>query len=316
MNDFLKIRKELGEILVKSLKILFRNIKFIWLFWIINVIFGIVLSIPFYYLATVNLTNSINSYYIASHYDFDWFFQIAALYSTNFEQYQYVIIPAGFVYLLIQLLLIGGIVTVYNLENNTHHLDFFYGSVRYFVRFFKVFLISFTLIILIIQLFLFLNKSISVAFLYDENKEFEFLLKFLTLITCFLLLIVVNIISDYTKVSLAILNKTQVLKQYWWTIKFIYFNFGKIFTTFIIVGVLGIFLAGIYNIVDIYIPKQDFYLIIIFLLQQALIVGRILIKLFFYSTQVQLYKDLTAEVLDFTNSGENNNGNITNNSLR
>ncbi len=304
MNEFLKIREELGVILTNSVKILFRNIKFIWLFWIVNIIFGIVLTIPFYYLSAVTLSNSISSFYIASHYDFDWFFQIAALYRTNFEQYEYFIIPAGFVYLLVQLFLIGGIVTVYNHDTKAHHLDFFYGSVRYFIRFFKVFLISFTLIMIIIQVFILLNKSLTYIFIESENKDFEYFLKFLCLLFGFLLIIIVNIISDYTKVSLAILNKNEVLKQYWWTIKFIYYNFGKIFTTFMIVGILGVVLAVIYNIVDVYIPKQDYYLILIFIIQQIIILGRILIKLFFYSTQVQLYKDLTAEELDYTTQGD------------
>jgi hypothetical protein len=301
MNDFLKIRKELRKIFYSSIKSLLSNIKFVWLFWLVNLMFGIILVIPFYYLSTINLNNSLQSYFVVSNYDYDWLFQMASLYQTNFMQYFYIIIPTAFLYLLVQLLLVGGIVMVLHNNNDNHHLDFFYGSIKYFIRFFKVFIISLILIILVIQLFILLNKSVTQLFEFQENKDFEQLLKIICLFFSFLLLIIINIISDYTKVSLAILNKYSVLKQFFWTVKFIYYNFSKIFITFLIVATLGLLFALIYNILDYYIPKTNiYYLVLIFVLQQILIVLRIILKLFFYSTQVELFKDLTAETIDFT----------------
>ena len=63
-----------------------------------------------------------------------------------------------------------------------------------------------------------------------------------------------------------------------------------------IVGSIGAIGAVIYNIVSGTIPKAPFYFLILsFILQQTLIIFRLLIRMLFFASEVNVYKDLSAE---------------------
>ena len=54
----------------------------------------------------------------------------------------------------------------------------------------------------------------------------------------------------------------------------------------------------LYNIVDSYIPKYPYYyMVLTFIIQQLLIIFRLLIRMLFYSTEVYLYIELSAELV-------------------
>ena len=64
------------------------------------------------------------------------------------------------------------------------------------------------------------------------------------------------------------------------------------------VAVFGAIGAIIYNLVRVTIPETPFYFLIVsFILQQMLIIFRLLIRMLFYSTEVILFNDLIAEVI-------------------
>ena len=109
---------------------------------------------------------------------------------------------------------------------------------------------------------------------------------------------IVTIVSDYSKISLAVRDKTQILREIYYVMVFLKNNFNKVFATFLIVAIIGAFGAIVYNIIGRFIPRTPFYfLILIFILQQMLIIFRLLVRMLFYSTQVSLYKDLSADTI-------------------
>ena len=64
------------------------------------------------------------------------------------------------------------------------------------------------------------------------------------------------------------------------------------------VSVIGALGAVIYNLMIIYVPRAPYYfLILTFILQQLLIIFRLSITMFFYATEVFLFKDQDAEVI-------------------
>jgi hypothetical protein len=145
----------------------------------------------------------------------------------------------------------------------------------------------------------YLGELITWIFKNSENVTADFILKALRYILLVFFIGVITMISDYSRVSLAVRDKSKALKEIYNAIKFIKNNFNKTFSLFLIVAVIGAVGVIVYNIVGRFIPRTPFYFLILsFILQQMLIIFRLLIRMLFYSTQVNLFKDLSADIVN------------------
>ena len=126
----------------------------------------------------------------------------------------------------------------------------------------------------------------------------EFILRSLRYLILLFLIGIVTIISDYSKVSMAIDEEMNIRKGIEHAIIFIKNHFRIVFFVFLLVAIVGAMGGLIYNIVETYVPRTPFYFLIIsFFLQQMLIIFRLFTKMLFCSTEVIIYKDLSAEVV-------------------
>lgn len=299
MNKIFQINETLSSILLHGIDLVWNNLRFLWLFWLANIVFGVTLSLPFFYIADDSLKHSLLSTRIASGYDSDWLMQMYNTYKMSFEQFNFGLYGFIGIYLLLQLFFIGGLVSVFNNNNKNHYVDFFYGGVQFFWRFLKVLFVSLTFYIIGFTINAYVNDLLSDFFVKSEYKNFEFMLKALNFLSLLCFIAIVSIVSDYTKVSLAVFDRINVFKEIIVTLKFMKHNFFKVIMIFIIVASFGATFAIIYNVIEKFIPKNAiFFLFIAFVLQQILIILRLLIKMYFYSTQVLLYKELVAETVE------------------
>jgi hypothetical protein len=141
-----------------------------------------------------------------------------------------------------------------------------------------------------------INSLITEIFKDKELMFTEFVLRSLRYLILIFLIGVVTIISDYSKVTMAIDEVFRVRKGIMNAIKFIRQHFRVVFTVFLLVAVMGGLGGLIYNIVETYVPRTPFYFLIIsFILQQMLIIFRLFTKMLFCATGVIIYKDFSAE---------------------
>jgi hypothetical protein len=126
----------------------------------------------------------------------------------------------------------------------------------------------------------------------------EFILRGSRYILLIFLIGIVSLISDYTKTALALKDSEKVLKEILNVIKFLKHNFYRVFIIFSLVACLGAVGAVIYNFVDSFLPKTTYlYFGLAFILQQLLIIFRLLVRMLFVSTEVLIYKDLNAQII-------------------
>ncbi|MCX6151677.1 MAG: hypothetical protein NTX22_14235 [Ignavibacteriales bacterium] len=291
------MKNKVNEIFSSAVKLLLKNIKFIWLFWGSNIVFGVVLSLPIYYMLEDNLLHSAYSYKLNFGFDYIWYLQFRELYKNTIGVIPYMIYGTVGVYVLIQVFFVGGLISVINTPKKNHYVDFFYGGVKYWYRFAKVLLISlvFYAIAFIINDYL----GLLVQYLFSNSaRKLEFFLRGSRYLLLIFLIGVVSLVSDYTKVSLSLRDSEKVLKEIIYVIKFLKKNFYQIFVIFFLVACLGAIAAIIYNIIDSFIPSTTFmFFLLAFILQQLLIIFRLLVKMLFVSTEVILYKDLNAQII-------------------
>ena len=76
-------------------------------------------------------------------------------------------------------------------------------------------------------------------------------------------------------------------------------NFNSIFTIFVIISITGAIGAVIYNAIGRFIPRTPYYfLVLTFIMQQMLVIFRLLIRMLFFSSEVLIYKDKSAEIIE------------------
>jgi hypothetical protein len=286
------------NVLLQSIRTVWYNAKFVILLWVINAASGVVLSVAIFHLLLSSIGRSFISDNLAHSFDYFWFIQFMHKNDVPLEQYPLLIYSVVVFYTLLQTFLLGGLIAVFNQPKKNHFVDFFYGGVKYFYRFFKVVLVSVLFYAFAFKVNDFTGEFITWMFKNSENVMGDFILRSLRYVLLVFLIGVVTLISDYSKVSLAINDKTKIIKQVYSAILFIKNNFNKVFIVFLIVACIGALGVVIYNMLEYLIPRTPYYVLIIsFILQQMLIIFRLLIRMLFYATEVILYKDLSADIL-------------------
>lgn len=289
----------------KSVRAVIYNSKFVLLFWVFNASAALVLSVPVFHILLDNLEHSLVSDRLVHGFDYLWFVQFQNLYKLNIEQMPLNIYFVVGIYTLVQTFFLGGLISIFNNPKKNLYVDFFYGGVKYFYRFTKVLLVSLGFFMLAFKINDWLGDLITDVFINSENVMMEFILRSLRYILLVFFIGIVTIISDYSKVALAVMERRKVIREIYNTLIFLKNNFTRVFIIFLIVAVLGALGAVMYNLLEKEIPRTPFYFLAVsFVLQQMLIIFRLYIRMLFFSTEVNLYKDLSAEQIPVELVGE------------
>ncbi|OGU36229.1 MAG: hypothetical protein A2068_13435 [Ignavibacteria bacterium GWB2_35_6b] len=290
--------KTIKETLRMGVRSIYHNRKFIFLLWGANALSAFVLAIPVYAVLLDSLKQSILSDKLALNFDYIWFIQFLNIYKSNLTEIPFMLYGMMAIYLLVQTFFLGGLISVFKIPAKNHTVDFFYGGVKYFVRFTKLMLFSVLFILIAFLINDYLGSLILSFFENSENIRAEFILMSLRYILLIFLIGIGAMISDYSKVNIAVKDNFHIFKTVYETVKFLKHNFTKVFLLFLIVAIFGAVGAVIYNLVRVTIPETPFYFLIVsFILQQMLIIFRLFIRMLFYSTEVILFKDLSAEII-------------------
>ncbi len=286
------------QIMLHGVRTVFHNKKFITLFWAFNAVSALVLTVPIFSVLMDDLSHSMMSSRLAHEFDYLWYIQLRNIYDVQFSQVPLNIYFVVGVYALIQTFFLGGLISVFNTPEKNHTVDFFYGGVKYFWRFVKILLISIVFFAIAFITNIYLGDLITLIFKNSENVSFDFALKALRYVFLVFFIGIVTLVSDYLKVSLAVKDKTDIVKEVYNTIIFLRNNFNLVFSIFLLVAVIGATGAILYNIIDKFTPRTPFYFLILsFILQQMLIIFRLFVRMLFCSTEVNLFKDLSADVI-------------------
>lgn len=294
--------------LLHGMRTVYHNGKFVLLLWTFNLASALILTVPIYNMLFDNLGTSLMSKSLTQQFDLLWYAQLRNLYAINFDQLTASIYSVTVFYTFFQTFFVGGLISIFHLPEKNHMVDFFYGGVKYFWRFAKVLVICVILLFIAFEINYYLGELISYIYSGSENVTGDFILKFIRYILLIFFIGVVIMISDYSKVNMAVHDKTKVFVTIIDSIKFIYRNFSKVFVVFLVISILGALGVIVYNILGKLIPRTpSYYLIISIILQQMLIIFRLFIRMFFFSTAVLIFKDLDAKFVnaDIEKNGQN-----------
>jgi hypothetical protein len=275
------------------------NLKFLILVWIINLSFAALLTGPIYILLKESLSKSVLGMQIIHSFDIQWFAELEYRFSDIIKFMPTILIMVGIIYALIQVFLVGGVLEVLNSKASKNlFIDFFYGCVRYFFRFFKVFLISLVCYAGLYYLNLVYIKYIEISSITSESQFVQILANSIRYIVIIVLFGILNIIFDYVRIRIVVNQSYRIFEDIWFTFKFIIKNFFNVSLLFLLLASIGTGIFLLYALIDtIFNPDTVLLIILLFFIRQIYIVGKIWTKLLFYSTQLELFKELTAPVI-------------------
>ncbi len=287
------------EVLREGLRLVNKNWRYVLLLWGTNFLFSLVLTIPIFAILQENLIHSLWSSKLALQVDYFWLLQFENINEDIIDKLPILLLSIIGLNLLIQKLYQGGLIAVFNNLKKNHVSDFFYSGVKYWYRFIKVSIVA---IILLMLIFIVDSQfdSWSEYFIKDLNSVFlDLIIRSFRYVVLLFFIGVISIISEYTQIFLAINDTLKIRHAIREILLFIKRKFVIVFTTYLIISIIGALGAVVYNVVAIYIPRSPFYyLILTFILQQMLIIFRLAITMFTYATEVYLYKDQNAEIIN------------------
>ncbi len=274
------------------------NFKFALLFFFVNFLIASILSIGMWVNLNAYLSHSILSSKLLHSSDFTWYIQFRNLFANELNNLTFSFIVSIVLYLFLQTFFSAGITAVFKEPKKNHIIDFFYGGVKYWTRFLKISLVAIFLVIFAFVINDLLGQLITWLFSNSDNAMWDFIIRSLRYIILLSLLIIISLFADYAKVSSVIDDETKLNTTIANASHFLRKNFFITITLFMIIAVFGLLGAVFYNLVGNYFTKSvTGYIIITFTLQQMLIIFRFGIKMLFVAVEVNLYKDLSAEVV-------------------
>jgi hypothetical protein len=292
MKQFIK------NVLSQGSRLVYLNLKFISLFILTNIAFAIALSLPLFSTVKESLVHSSINDRLSEGFDYLWYAQFRHIFQSSLDVLPFVIYATVGIYVFIQVFFLGGLLSVLINTQKNHFVDFFYGGVKYFWRFTKIMLISFSIYYIAISMLDYVGYLLNHWLADKQDVVLEFILQALRYVILIGVIAAINMISDFTKIIIAVKDSDYVLKEISESMKFIYNDFSKVFLVYFSIACIGA--AGViaYNVIDSALPRYPIYFLVIsFIIQQFLIIFRLLIRMFFYSSAIVVYNDLTAPVI-------------------
>jgi hypothetical protein len=270
-----------------------KKVKVAIYLWIVNLLFAWMMVMPIYYLINNHVSRSLIGDQLLKGLDYLWLGDAFHKFQTTASIIPALIIFPLLLYLLFHIFLNGGIIgRLKDMEAKVILADFFKDCGAYFGRFFRLFLISIPGYLLLVGIPFGILSAILGIFTDNAASEWPGIITSnLRYIIFILLFSMVNMIFDYAKIRLVMTDSRKVIKETWFTFKFLFKRlFFKAWRLYLMVGLLFVICTIIYLEISNLLPSHTMFLIlIVFIWQQIYMMVRMWIKLTFFSAQMEFY---------------------------
>jgi hypothetical protein len=203
-----------------------------------------------------------------------------------------VIVSLGVLYILLNSFLLAAAVGSLALDpQGTSFREFFRNGGMFFGRFFRLAVLAILTFWLvgswIVEPLSDLGEKLTNAALTDRGAFYWNLTRYLIVLVIFLLL---NMLFDYAKIKIALEDRTSALVAFLSALKFCAAHFLISFGFYLLIVALGLVWVVLYAGIEWLLPQQGWLTILLAaIVQQLYMLGRLTVKLLFYSGQMQLY---------------------------
>lgn len=276
-----------------GLTLVARHKRLIVPFYLANLLFGLVITLPLGALLDEFVGGSLVRERLGLAMDYDLLVEFLFKNGTALASLQGLMLVVPGAYWLLALFLSGGAMVVF--ANDTYRPNLFWGaSSEYFAPFARLLLVSAPLLALLFSLrFL---EPLFQKFIFGSDP-YEYVLYWGAWIKMglgYLGLLFFGIVFDYARLNLVITGDRKARRALWRALVFAARNPGRTFgLAFILFAAGWLGLALYYPLSNALSAPNWLVVVALFVLQQLYILFRLVLRLTFYSSQLALYGSLS-----------------------
>jgi len=305
------------ELLKQGWKQLKNHKKTVFYFYCANLLVAALLLVPFMQVFEDSLGPGLYRDKMEGRLDYDWYTlftdrvtgfastftpwvlgvgpfarNLEVLLDGELTQFPWGIVSLGALYVLLNSFLLAAAVGSLALDpQGTSFREFFRNGGMFFGRFFRVAVLAILAFWFvgswIVEPLSDLGEKLTNAAVTDRGAFYWNLTRYLIVLTIFLIL---NMLFDYAKIKIALEDRTSALVAFISALKFCTTHFFFSFGFYLLIISLGLVWVVLYTGIEWLLPQQGWLTILLAtLVQQLYMVGRLTVKLLFFSGQMQLY---------------------------
>ncbi|MDA2938223.1 hypothetical protein MYX75_08185 [Acidobacteria bacterium AH-259-A15] len=219
---------------------------------------------------------------------------LEALLDGKLTQLPWAVLSLGGLYILLNSFLLAAAVGSFALDpKGTTMREFFRTGGTFFGRFFRLSILGglafWFVSSWIVEPLTYFANHIANRSVTDTAAFYWNFARYLVVLVLFLFL---NMVFDYAKIKTAVEDRTSVLLAFFSSLTFCINNFFLAYGFYLFIVAIGLFWVGVYTGLEHLLPQQSWFTIALaFIWQQLFMMGRLALKLLFYSGQMQFYLD-------------------------
>ena len=284
----------IGRLFIQGLRLASRKRTLAARLWALNFLFSLMAVAPLAFLIHGHLAHSFSGQRLLQKLDILWLGDFIYRYMDAAPAFTGLALLAAILYLLMSVFLNGGVIGCLNrLEARTTLADFFHDCGLYFWRFFRLFLLSIPVYLLVMGVFF--RMLIAALRIFERRATTEWpalIFSNARILILVLLLGLVSMFFDYVKIGMVTGARKKVLKEAWRALTFVGRRFAKAWGLYLLSGLVFVMLTLIYLEIARVLPKNLPLLVLLFFLwQQLYILGRQASKLLFFATELELVRE-------------------------
>jgi len=285
--------------------------KTVFYFYFANLLVAALLLVPFMQVFEDSLGPGLYRDKLVGQLDYDWYMLFtdrvtgfastftpwvlgAGPFARNWEvlldgeltRLPWIIVSLGTLYMLLNSFLLAAAVGSLALDSKGTSLrEFFRNGGMFFGRFFRLafwFVGSW-----IVEPLSDLGEKLTNAAVTDRGAFYWDVSRYGIVLVIFLFL---NMLFDYAKIKTALEDRTSVVVAFFSALKFCTTSFFSCFGFYLLITVVGLAWVVLYTGIEWLLPQQSWLTILMaIIVQQLYMMGRLTVKLLFYSGQMQFY---------------------------
>jgi len=269
-----------------------RTWKMTTFIYIITLVLGIIIALPFLGELKRQAGNSMSINNLLAGYDHTVFMEFFTKTVVNLGQFIRQGLWVAILFIIVSIFLSGGILHIFSDKTYPFTLErFFSGSIKYFLRFLKLsaYMVIFYLVVtMIIFLTILLITAGSVSSTGSEKSAF--FIVFIGL--CFWLVVMIYflIIADYTRFAIVRNDTRKVFRTIFQSVKFVSVKFPFTYGLYLMLLVAPVLLFYLYSLLSNVIGMTSgITILIMFIIQQMFIWSRVFTRVWTFASQFDYY---------------------------
>lgn len=272
------------------------NKRMVLVFYLTNLIFGIVMVLPFRAILSEYIGNSMMGESLAGRLDIYFLGEFLMNNNQVFDVFALLVLMVPILYWLSVIFLSGGALTVFRRGETYKPASFWGGAAQYFGKFFRLALwcLPIGLAFFCLQfLASILERVIGGS---DPYQNVPYWFGWIKMGLRYIGIILFVILFDYARIHAVTTSETKMRLSMWQALKFMFRHFFRTFGLALALFLIGATVLAVYNpISDSLAAPNAVVILVLFLLQQLYMIARMILKMTAFSSQLHLFDDLAGE---------------------